>query len=469
MGGRISCLAVWGAVSSLLLPLVGCMVVGPNYEPTEPSLPAAYAAPVPALFRQSPSVDRWWTLFDDTFLTELIQTGLAQSPEIRVAASRVREARAIARGVAALSRPSLDASGAAEEQVRLGQGDSSSDASLNASLAGLWDLDLFGGLQRSREAALADAERQEALRREAARITVAEIARTYVDLRTTQRRLDLIERSLELQRRTLALVQQRVAAGLAPGLDEVRARAAVASLQADVGPLRSQIERLENALAVLLGQPPGSLAETLAGEAPIPAAQTGAAIGVPLDLIRRRPDIQAAELQIAAATAEVGIATADLYPRLTLPGTIGVGLTEIGTGSIAASVLSSLSLLVDLPLYDGGQRRANITAAEERVIQASLAYRQTLLGALEEVESALLGYRGTRARREALMTAVENNRLAYEQSQELYRQGFVTFIDVLDSQREWNSSLQELATAERNLSVEIINLYSAVGGAAPSL
>lgn len=451
--------------------------MGPDYEPPAPSLPAAYAAPVPALFRETEPANQWWELFGDETMDGLVRRGLVGSLDLGVAASVVREARAVARGVTALAQPQIDIGGGASgswlyegsdgDRDRDNGDDREAFAAIDGFIAGVWEIDLFGRLLRSREAAWAEAERQAALAREAARITAAEIARTYVELRATQRRLALTEQSLELQLRTLQVVEQRVSSGLAPGLDRVRAEAAVATLQADIGPLRSQVERLRNALAVLLGEPPGALVEVLAGTAPIPVARTGAAIGVPADLLRRRPDLQAAELRIAAATAEVGVATADLYPRLTLPGSITAGLTGIGAGAIVPTVIASLSTLVDMPLYDGGVRRANLTAAEERALQASLLYRRTLLAALEQVEAALLNYQGTRARREALVTAVENNRLAYDQSQELYRQGLVTFLDVLDSQREWNDSLQELATAERDLSVEVINLYTAIGGAGP--
>ena len=446
--------------------LSACTTVGPEYARPDIDLPHAYYAPVPPLFDQTAAVDHWWELLGDERLNQLIARGLAENLEVRTAASRVREARAFARGVDARARPSLNAGAAAgADYLRDLETDRSRTAkSAEGFVDGVWEIDLFGRLARSRQAAWAEARRQEALRREAARIAAAEIARTYVDLRATERRLVLTEQSLALQRQTLALVRARVDAGLAPGLDRVRAEAAVAVLRADIGPLRSQIGRFQNALAVLLGETPGALAQLLAPPAPIPAVRTGAALGVPVDLLRRRPDVQGAELLIVAATAEVGVATAELYPHLTLPGVIRVGYTTTQFNPAVRSVLASLSLLVDVPVYDGGERRANVDAAEERVVQSSLLYRETLLRALEEVEAALLGYQGAHARRDSLITVVDNNRQAYEQSQELYKQGFATFLDVLDSQRQWNTSLQELATAERDLSVEVVNLYSALGG-----
>lgn len=451
--------------------LAGCAVVGPDYTPPSPELPDAYDAPVPALFEGETAGGPWWARFEDPVLDTLIARGLRANLDINVAMSRVREARAAARGVVAGTGPGFDATGEAGIDARHESGgdrddDSETGGSARAGLTGSWEVDLFGGLARSREAAWARVARQQALSHEARRLSVLEIATTYVALRAAERRLALTENSLELQRQTLSLVSSRVDSGLAPALDRVRAQSEVASLRANLGPLRTEVDRRRNALAVLLAEPPGAVDDLLAehrGE--IPSSETGRAVGVPADLVRRRPDIRAAELQLAVASAEIGIAAAELYPSLTLPGTISVGFSGIGEGSVVTSVLASLSALVELPLYDGGRRRADVTAAEERLVQASLTYRQTLLQALREVESALAGYQGAVEQRQALVEAVENNRIAYEQSRELYRQGFVNFIDVLDSQRTWNDSLQDLANADRDVSLEVVNLYTALGAA----
>ncbi|MEX2408282.1 MAG: TolC family protein, partial [Rhodovibrionaceae bacterium] len=233
---------------------------------------------------------------------------------------------------------------------------------------------------------------------------------------------------------------------------------------AEIGPLRAQIGRFGNALATLLDENPGDLDPLLAEPRPLPLVERGAPLGVPRNLLRRRPDIQAAELAIVAATADVGVETADLYPRLTLPGSITLGISNIGAeGPLVTSIVAALSALVNLPIYDGGTRQAEITQAEERVIQAGLSYRQTLLDALNGVESALLDYAGSRDRMTALAEAVESNRQAFEQSQALYQGGFATFIDVLDSQRSYNVQLQALALAQRDVALQAINLYSALG------
>ena len=444
----------------------GCTTVGPDYAAVPVELPATWSAPVPAVFQGGVVQEPWWLVFDDPALAGLIDRGLEQNLDLRVALSRWREAQAVARGVIAATGPQVgvDSQAAASEAFGGDADDRGGSLLLDAALDGVLPVDLFGGLQRTREAALARAGQQERLVAEAARLTTAAIGSTYIQLRGSQRLLALTEELLELQRRTLELVRQRVASGLAPGLDEVRAAAAVATLAADLGPLRSDVARQRQALAVLLAEPPGTLVDELQERAPIPDAGTGASIGVPADLLRRRPDVQAAELAILANTAEVGVETADLYPQLTLPGSIVLGPLGVGPEDLAAGVIASISALLQYPLYDGGQRRADVDAAEERLLQSTLIYRDTVLQAAQEVEQALLAYEGSRDRRDALQTAVARNRTAYRQSEQLYRDGFASFIDVLDSQRELNSSLQELALAEQNLALAVVDLYSALGG-----
>lgn len=466
----------WRAVLSTLSVsavsvLTACTVVGPEYEPPQPVIPEVYRAPIPQVLQEAAGRETWWDILGDPVLNVLIDYGRKQNLELAAAASRAREARAIARGVEGLTGPSLDTSADARGAWQLQKQDGSSadvdrEPSVQGALSGVWDLDLFGGQVREREAAWAEAEQAAILRDEADRIAVSELATAYVELRTAERRLALTREILDLQRQTLDLVDQRVESGLAPALDRSRARAAVFGLQADIGPLGAQIRRFRDAIAVLVAQPPGALDEFLGSDTRIPVADGGPAIGVPRDMVRRRPDIRAAELAIAAATAEVGVATAALYPRFSLSGTISVAESSLGSVDAVTTVLGSLAGLIDYQLYDGGARANAVTAAEERVNQAVVTYRQTLLTALRDVEDALSGYAGARDRSVALRAAVQDNREAYRQSQELYRQGLIDFLTVLDSQRQWNDTLQQLALSERDLSLEIISLYTALGGTA---
>jgi len=455
---------------ALVACLAGCMSVGPTYKAPDADLPAAYHTAVPRIFETGPNApEEWWQAFGDPVLDQLVERGLQSNPDVNIAMSRMREARAQARAIMGETGPQLGIGADASRQWRRDQdrggAPNSGDGPRNQANVGLdaiWEIDLFGRVRHSREAGWAQARRAEALGRETRRTIAAEIARLYVERRAAERRLELAQHSLELQQRTLSLVEQRVNAGLAPGLDLVRARGAVALLQAGIGPLRAERVRLGNALAVLLDENPGQLDEMLAATGKIPDMKTGSALGVPNNLLRRRPDIQAAEFALIAATAEVGVEKAELYPRLTLPGSITMGFVDIGAG-MAREVLASLALVIGMPLFDGGERAANITAAEERVIQTALLYRQTLLAALNEVEQALTDYTGASERRLALDEAVRNNEAAFEQSDVLYRRGFATFLEVLDSQRTLNETLQEQALSQRDLATQLINIYAALG------
>jgi outer membrane protein TolC len=180
-------------------------------------------------------------------------------------------------------------------------------------------------------------------------------------------------------------------------------------------------------------------------------------------LLRRRPDVRAAELALISATSQIGVETATLYPELTLDGSLAFGVTGYGTGPIVRTAMAAIGAMIDATLYDGGERRANITVAEEEAEQAFLTYRQTLLNAIEEVESAIYGYVGAVAQRDSLIASVQYHRDAFEQSRVRYVQGLSDFLDVLDSQRSLTTSLQSLADSETDLELETINLYSAAG------
>ncbi len=453
-----------GLLLAVLVGITGCTAVGPAYEPEPLVLPEAYDAPLPALFQADTPARPWWERFDDPQLTRLVERGLTQNLDLQAASSRVREARAAAHGAGAQGELNLEGQLQRQENSQPADGSARGTTSAGMDLTALWELDLFGRQQRTREAALAALARERALEMEVTRITAAEIARAYVTLRANERQLALTDEAATFQQQTLDLVAQRVSAGLAPTLDLVRARAAVAALEAGRGPLLAQQRQQRNRLAILLGLHPGALAVETPGAVTIPVAAVGAALPTPVEAIRRRPDVQAAEFRIIAAVAEVGVATADLYPRLTLQGSIGAAFSAASGADIVQSTLGSVALLVDMPLLDGGVRRAGVTQAEERVVQAALTYRGTVLTALGEVESALLIYAGASAQQAALADAATDNRHAFEQSQALYTQGLLNFIAVLDSQRQFTDSLLQLAQAELARSLSVVDVFTAVGG-----
>lgn len=463
MNHRIAALLCAGALLS------GCARFGLVFETPEPPLQAAYSAPVPPIEVAGDPDTRWWEGFEDPVLTELVETALARNLDIETARLRVREARAEARIARSRLYPTLDGSASVGGDLRSGDqgaGDEGTDAegSADALLGFNWDADLFGGLRAERAALRAEAFRQEALRAAAALTVAADMANLYVTLRGAQLRFALAEDSLDLQQRTLQLVGGRVDAGLATGLDRVRAEAAVAQLASELPPIRVEIERTKNAIAVLAGTLPGTVSARLEPPRPVPVLERGPGVGVPADLLRRRPDMRAAEYAIAVTAAEVGVAQAALYPRLTIPGSIGIDVGGLGAGGIVTAVVGSLSAVLDVPLFDAGARRADIDAAEARAQQALVAYRQTLLDAVAAVEAALIGHAGARDRAAALRDAVAANGEAAERARSLYTQGLAGFIDVLDAQRELTDSRLALAEAETALAQEAIALYRALGG-----
>ncbi|MFC3230976.1 efflux transporter outer membrane subunit [Marinibaculum pumilum] len=468
--------------AGLLAPaLAGCItVVGPDPVAPQADPGAAYDAAVPAPVGAAPEpADRrdWWTAFRDPVLDRLVTESLAGNPGLQEAASRVREAQALSRGVTAEGRPTLDldADAGIDRTQRIGNsassrttGSSSSNETSGALGLGLgfgWVPDLFGGQQRAEEAAQAEVERQAWLRRDTALALVAETTRTYVSYRGTQALQALAAESLDLQVQTLTLVEGRTEAGLAPQLDLSRAQAAVASLQAALAPTEAELQRLRNALAVLAGRLPGSLdlpdGET--GYAAIPVLNAGPPIGLPVDLLRRRPDLRAAEAALIATTAEIGVAEAEFYPSLSLPGSLSLNVSGLGTGSVVQTIVAALGAALNLPLYDGGLRQANLDAAQERALQALLAYRTALLAALQQVEAALLAYQGASARLAALEDEVAASETAFNQAETLYRQGLASFLDVLDAQRELTTSRRDRVVAATNVAQATMDIYEAAG------
>ncbi len=451
---------------ALLVALAGCQSVGPDYTAPQFDLVGAYTPEIPVISAKQADQGRWWESSTDPVLNSLIEEGLANNIDLKIAVSRIRAAAATARGVAAANGPSVGASidGSADRSTSSSSsGDQVSDIGYGAELDFEWTLDIWGGQTREEEVAEADYLQQVYLREDVYRTMIADIVQNYIELRGAQRRLALLQDSLDLQRQTSNIVEIRLQTGLGSELDLSRARAEVADLEATVPTLQTTIDRSINAISILVGAQPGTHRDLLVDASPLPEFQSSPPIGIPADLLRRRPDVRAAELALISATSQIGVETATLYPELTLDGSLALGATGYGTGPIVRTVMAAIGALIDATLYDGGERRTDITVAEEEAEQAFLTYRQTLLNAIEEVESAIYGYVGAVAQRDSLTASVQYHREAFEQSRVRYVQGLSDFLDVLDSQRSLTGSLQALADAETDLELETINLYSAAG------
>jgi NodT family efflux transporter outer membrane factor (OMF) lipoprotein len=382
---------------------------------------------------------------------------MQENLELRVADARVREAQAQRRASFALLWPTLDLG--VETRSEAGGGGLPRDG-VFAALDAAWQLDVFGGARRGVEAADADLAAIVDDRQALALLLVGEIARSYIELRGFEAQLLTVERNLAAQRETASLTEAQLRAGLASDLDVERARALVSVTAAGLPPLESARRASEHRLGVLLGAPPASLAGELAAGGPIPTAPDGVLVGLPADLLRRRPDLARAERELAAATARVGVAEAELYPKVALLGT--VALTSESWNHSAG--IAGIGPSVVWPVFAAGRIRANVAAADARQEQALARYEQTALLAFEDVENWLVRHAQEQVRREALREAVLANREAADLARQLWANGLGAFLDVLVAERSLLETESQLVASETAVSTSLVALYVALGG-----
>jgi len=459
--------AVFTAVAVLVLS--GCAAVGPDYVPPAGSGPAAWHTEL----RQGLSAGNidpqqlasWWTILGDPVLSGLIEQAVNSNLDLQQAMAKVREVRARRAIVQAGQFPALDASASARRSK--GSENSGSGATRSFYAAGFdagWEIDIFGGLQRAVEAAEADiAASRENLRDVLVSLT-AEVALNYLDVRTTQKRLAVTEQNLAIQQQAFDLSELRFQAGLSNELALQQARYNLENTRAQVPALRSGLEEAKNRLAVLTGRIPGGVHELLAETRAIPVIPPMVAVGVPAETLRQRPDIRLAERNLAAQTARIGVATADLYPRFRLAGSIGLESLKASELLKSASAAWSMSPGVSWNIFDAEAIRRNIEVQSAIQEQYLLAYEATILGALEEVENALAAYAEEQLRRERLVAAVDAARQAETLASQEYFAGLVDFTTVLDAQRSLLAFEEQLAGSDGTVIANLIRLYKALGG-----
>ncbi len=440
--------------------VMGCLL-GPNYEPPDPYLPEEFSAEFAA---DTEDLDQsWWLGFEDATLNTLIQQSLYENRDINEALARLRQAEALLGAERSDLYPTLDGFANAGVRDDLNEDGDRVETSSVGLLFGFIP-DIFGRQRRQVEAAQARLRARVAELADIERITAAEVARQYVAYRRAEQRLDLLETSLELQSQTLSIVELRRDAGLAADLDVQRAAADFARTRAQRGTLVISQQRAEQALAVLSGRTSSQLALDINDVRAIPAFGGGPPIGAPANLVRQRPDVLAAEAQLIAATASIGVETADLYPSLRIPGQLSANASS--ADAVGSSVVGTLSAQLDIPLFDFGRRRAEVTAAEQGAVASLRNYEQTLLQSLAEVENALVAIQSFEERQRELLIAVQTSEDAFEQLNALYREGLATFIDVLDAQRSLISNREAYVDSQADLASSIITLYEAVGAPA---
>ncbi len=455
----------------LLLPavllLAGCMTVGPDYVVPEPGAPSAWNAGLGGHLitgqADPEALARWWETFHDPVLASLMDRAVKGSPDLKEAAARVRETRARRAAAGAGLFPALDSTASLQRS-----GDSESTRNLySAGFDARWEIDLFGGTRRSVEAAGADLQAAGEAMNDALVTLTAEVALNYVEVRTFQSRLETAEANLALQQETYRLQQSLAQAGLIDGLALQRARSNLESTRALVPSLRVSLEGAKNRLAVLLGEPPGAVHEELASHRPVPVVPPEVSVDVPADILRRRPDVRRAERELAAQSARVGVAMAELYPRITLNGSIGLSALSSGDLFTADSWTFGYGPRITLPIFSAGSIRAGIEARSALQEQALVRYEAAVLVALEEVENALSAYAQEHVRSVALQESAHAAQEAAELAEYQYRSGLVDFTVLLDTQRSLLSAQDELARNSGALASNLVRLYKALGGGWP--
>ncbi len=460
-----------------LLILTGC-TVGSDYQSPKPSLPAKFSEPAASgTLNNSTSVplDKWWTAFQDQSLDALMSEASSHAPNLAMADARIREARALRRIANADKYPTLDASGFYSRNhgslnVPIGippgglgpeQDSDLWDAGFDAS----WEIDVFGSIKRRVESATAALQAELAARQDIALSLFAEIARNYIELRSLQRQLSIIRDDLSVQSTTLSLVQAQFAAGLSSSRDVASAKANVSSAEALIPPLISDQHAAIYRIAVLIGRNPEDLlAELSVSSSNQTVAAPDVPVGLPSDLLRRRPDIVVAERQLAAATARIGAAKADLYPHFYLTGLAGLESLNFGSLFNIASGYYDVGPGITWKVFDAGKIRAQVLAERARTDEAAAAYQTTVLNALKEVETALVAYGQAKARHDSLASEIAADRTNLDLAHQLYDRGIEDFFPVLDAENNLDTAEYDLAASDRETDTSLIALYKSLGG-----
>jgi multidrug efflux system outer membrane protein len=468
------------ALAGLGLLIAGCRV-GPDYVAPKPSVPASFAEASgdtrPG--SEGPFIDdAWWRSFADTTLDTLIEQALKSAPDLAEAQARVREARAL-QGIAGAGRyPSADATGEyarnlGSDNVPTGVPPGGLGPGIHSNLwqAGFdasWEIDIFGGIRRNIEAADASYQAAAEDRADVTLTLLAEVARDYIDLRGAQRRIEVARENLAIEQDLLALTHSLLTAGLAPQQDLLRAEAQVRDIQAAIPTFETDERAAAYRIAALIDRPFAEVSAELSAPRPIPQSGSLVPVGLPSDLLKRRPDVRAAERRIAAANARIGAAQADLYPHFSLTGVAGLESLSFSTFGNASSGYYQIGPGVTWRIFDAGKIRFQVQAESARTAAATAAYERSVLNAFRDVETALVSYANTKVRRDELAAESAADAQATDIAKLLYQRGVESFLPVLDAERSLYAADDALAQSERDSALALIALYKSLGGGWPS-
>ncbi|MCQ8242542.1 efflux transporter outer membrane subunit [Rhizosaccharibacter radicis] len=483
--------------------LTGCSV-GPDFKRPSVWSPAGWQthdknmagdrpAPTTSVVVADPPETRWWGIFNDPELSALEDRVARSNLDVRLAGIRLAESRAQLRITGADRYPTLTGNGSyaytkiSDKLIQRGLSNGLDDLPLPGptldaakayaggvstpalniwedGISASWELDIWGRVRREVEQGRANVTASEEDRRSVLIMRLAEMARDYMLLRGTQSQLLIARENQKTAEETLKLSQERFTGGLTTQLDVENARAQLDTTTAQIPNFEQQISQQVNAISLLLGEPPQALLAELEVNEPVPPVPPRVPVGVPSELARRRPDVREAEARLHAATAGVGVAVADFYPRVTLTGALNFQSLAYRDLAFWPAAAYNAGPSISLPIFQGGRLRGQLQLTKAQQEEAAISYQQTVLSAWHDVDNALTAYGAEQRRRDQLASSVDAARRALDLAREQYAHGLQTFLNVLDAQRTLLSAQQQLTTSTQTVSSNLVQLYAALGG-----
>jgi len=469
-----------GIAAAYVALLAGC-AVGPDYHAPKVNTPANWSEAQRGGTTNKPvQIVEWWKTFNDPELDSLIARAAVTNYDLRIADGRLRQARALRSSAFFDLGPTING-GAGYTDVRQAQNAlpfrpsgalystivsnyilsyDLYDANFDAS----WEIDVFGGRRRELQEANALLASAVEDRRDVLVSVLAEVARNYIEVRNFQQRIAIANQNIAAQQDAADIARSRFNGGLASELEVKQAEAVLASTQSQIPNLESALKQCIHRLGVLMAQEPGALTAELSSPAQVPAPPPEVPVGLPSDLLRRRPDVRRAERELAAATANIGVQTAELFPKFSLTGIAGFESFSASDWFSGASKYWSAGPTVTWRIFDLGHVRSQIQNANAQAQQSLAAYEKTVLGSLEDVENGLVAYANEQTRYRALAAEADANRRTLDLAKDRYLKGLVDFLDVVDAERSLYQSQDDLANSQSTVSVNLVTLYKALGG-----
>lgn len=453
------------AVIMTALLTSGC-VVGPDYEKPHIALPLRWTGTGKVETSKTPELSHWWSRLDDPLLTALIDEAVAGNLDVAASKARIREARASYRQSVGGLFPSADGSASATRNRSAASTSGSSDtySLFQAGFDASWELDLFGGKRRSVEAARYGLDAAEEDLRATLLTLIGDVASNYVEARGYQARAALARRTAASQRETVQLTRTRLEAGAASAVDVANASGQASTTEANIPTLEASYAQAVHRLSVLTGRPPAALADRLKKIARIPSPKLPIPTGIPADILLARPDVRLAERQYAQYTAKIGQAEAERYPSVSLTGNIATSGLKLGDLGKSSSISWSFGPTLTVPVFNAGQLAAATDMARAQRDQYFVAWRASVLTALEDVENALVALAQERVRNGRLAASVGHYRDGAALARELYQSGSTSFLELLEAERSLYSAEDALIESRVSIATDYIALNKALGG-----